>query len=324
MTTGYRWVLTYNLALDQSQPRPSAGLQRSETRPLHDCLKRWLDSGVESRLQPFLHHVLDHDYTEANMSLKGLKTQDLARVQALKHISEELPFEVFLSLLEKREFGPCEFDYDDYNEEEEEEESFHYLEEVFETDYTIKTLVDLDGQPLATNLHFDGEHLLEDCCFDDLEGEEDYEGYMGNSGPSATHWYRISAIAIVPHDSLSAFFTCGKGGHCGMSHKAGSAHIGTLARGCLRPSAKQSSIEALEKLCYDTWSSEFGSIDGKSLQEVLKVAMEHRRSSFFHKAAGQQPGNLRTEFFTWARNWLRTGNDASAKGSFGSVKRGLR
>lgn len=34
---------------------------------------------------------------------------------------------------------------------------------------------------VTENLHFDENHLLEPDCFVDLEGEEEYEGYMGNS-----------------------------------------------------------------------------------------------------------------------------------------------
>lgn len=43
VTSGYRWVLTYNLAIDRSLPAPSAGLQRSELRPassLHQAMAR--------------------------------------------------------------------------------------------------------------------------------------------------------------------------------------------------------------------------------------------------------------------------------------------
>lgn len=200
VTSGYRWVLTYNLAIDPAQPRPSAALRRSESKSLNQTLKHWLAEG-QSRKQKCVYHVLDHDYTEANTSLKALKGHDLARVQALKEACSELPVDIFFGLLEKEEMGSCEFDYDpysrsrskyydeddedddydDYDEDIHDDLDFHALDEVFETFYKVKTLVDLEGRMVTENLHFDEDHLLDPDCFVDLEGEEEYEGYMGNS-----------------------------------------------------------------------------------------------------------------------------------------------
>uniref|UniRef100_A0A0L0NGR3 Prolyl 4-hydroxylase alpha subunit Fe(2+) 2OG dioxygenase domain-containing protein n=1 Tax=Tolypocladium ophioglossoides (strain CBS 100239) TaxID=1163406 RepID=A0A0L0NGR3_TOLOC len=61
VTSGYRWVLIYNLALDVAEARPSAGLQRSETRALRHTLGRWLAESEASRRRKCIYHVLDHD-----------------------------------------------------------------------------------------------------------------------------------------------------------------------------------------------------------------------------------------------------------------------
>ncbi|PHH91119.1 hypothetical protein CDD83_1600 [Cordyceps sp. RAO-2017] len=90
VTSGIRWVLTYNLALDASAhaARTSASLQQLETQALDAALQRWLAEDKDSRPKPFIYHTLDHEYTEANTSLKALKTRDLAQVQALlRHMS---------------------------------------------------------------------------------------------------------------------------------------------------------------------------------------------------------------------------------------------
>lgn len=204
VTSGFRWVLTYNLALHLTGPGPSAGLQQFETGALRRTLKRWISEPKESRETNCVYHVLDHDYTEANISLKALKTRDLAQVHALKEISGELAVDVFLALLEREEMGSCEHDpyedrydgfrrynrsyydddgydddgYDDYNDD---ESGYHHLEEVFETKYAVKTLVDLQGRVVATRLRLDEQDILQEDCFEDLEAEEEYEGYMGNS-----------------------------------------------------------------------------------------------------------------------------------------------
>ena len=178
VTSGYRWVLTYNLALDPAKERASAGLQRSETRLLRHMLRRWLAKDESSREVSHVYHVLDHDYTEASISLKALKTRDLAQVQALKEVSGEVPVEIFLALLEMEELGCCEDEEDD---EDDDEPSYHHIDEVFETKYRVKTLVDLEGCEVARGLGLDEDCVLQDGCFEDIEAEEEYEGYMGNS-----------------------------------------------------------------------------------------------------------------------------------------------
>lgn len=195
VTSGFRWVVTYNLALDSTAgPGPSAGLQRSETQALRRTLKMWLSEPKESRKTNCIYHMLDHEYTEASISLKALKTRDLAQVRALKDISSELPVNVFLALLELREIGNCEpefddprfsrsryYDDDDYYYKDGGEVKFHEMGDILESDYTVRTLVDLEGRVVTQGMRFDPDDVLQDGCFDDLDPEEEYEGYMGNS-----------------------------------------------------------------------------------------------------------------------------------------------
>ncbi|KAM6514007.1 hypothetical protein FALCPG4_015191 [Fusarium falciforme] len=335
VTSGYRWVLTYNLALDQTLPRPSAtGLQLSQFRPLRHTLRRWLAEDQESRKQKFLYHILDHDYTEANASLNALKAQDLARVQALKEACSKLPVDIFLALLEKQEMGSVEFDYydrgyrrrgywDDYDDED--ESGFHALEEVFELSYKVKTLVDLEGRIVTKDLHLDEDDILEEDCFEDLEAEEEYEGYMGNSGPTATHWYRATAVVIVPRDSATSYFDCSKQTHCSLSHNFYSP-IGYYARACLLPQAGLSSATALLKLWEQVWGERnkkrYGSLDGEAMRDVLKVAVQRGLYDLFEKAAVRHQGLLLPDFFSWVRQWLGTG-DGDPNERFNAIKKGL-
>ncbi|KAJ3530432.1 hypothetical protein NM208_g9334 [Fusarium decemcellulare] len=345
VTSGYRWVITYNLALDPAQPRPSAGLQQqAETQPLREILTRWLAKDPESRENPWFYHVLDHDYTEANSSLRALKAQDLLRVQALKMACRDLPLDIFLGLLEKKEMGCVEADYDpcerrgrsgyydrygDWNgdeddEDEEDEAGFHFIDEVLESSYKVKTLLDLDGHKLAEDLHFEEEDILLEDCFEGLDAEEDYEGYMGNSGPLATHWYRVTAVAIVPRDSAASFFGCEEK-YCGLGHILHD-HIGYFARACLQPEAHGSATTALFKLWEHLWSGEYGTrivnyTDGNAVRDVLKVALLQERFDLFEDAATRHSGLLPLDFFTWVRKWLSDG-DTSKR--FQAVQKGLK
>lgn len=214
VTSGYRWVLTYNLALDQAGdgPRPSAGLILSPyVRDLRKTIKAWSSEEPSLRDERYVYHVLDHDYTEAQCSLKSLKADDRARVMALTEACKDLPVEIFLALLEKEESGNCESHHEDryrsrgyYGDEEsengsdEEDSDYHALEDVMETKYSVETLVDLHGRTVAQNLDLDNDCLTREDIWDEIDiHKEDYEGYMGNWGPQATHWYRVTVSIMM-------------------------------------------------------------------------------------------------------------------------------
>ena len=232
--SGYRWVLTYNLALDGSAglSRPSASLAPSEeVARIHETLREWTPSSNIYGDGNFMYHVLDYDYTEAQCSLRSLKAEDLARVTALKEACKDLPVDIFFALLEKEESGTCEENdsdngyYDPYDhyggrrgqnwrhpdsdvdsgEDEDEDdgdsEEAHMLDDVTDTQYRVKTLVDLNGNTVAEGLSFDTDECTCDDPFDGVEiDHEDYEGYMGSWGPQATHWYRITVSGTASVD----------------------------------------------------------------------------------------------------------------------------
>lgn len=201
--SGYRWVLTYNLCIDPSQQRPTACLQTDEALYLHNVLKTWI--GQEERDMSHAYYRLDHEYTQANISLNALKGRDMAAVHLLKDISKLLNVEIFLALIAKSEFGSCEYygdygrkrsyyrkrydgydDDDDYYEDDDEDYygrsgAIHDLQEVFKTSYEITSLVDLDGCQLAQDMELEKNNVLQEECFKEVDPQEDYTGYLGNS-----------------------------------------------------------------------------------------------------------------------------------------------
>ncbi|KAI8295865.1 Nicotinate catabolism cluster-specific transcription factor [Colletotrichum sp. SAR 10_98] len=113
---GHRVVLTYNLALDPSRPLPSAGLRRAETQKLRHSLRKWLNGSVPGKSDTdHLYYRLDHEYTEANISMAALKGRDYAVVQTLDDLSTESEFDVFLAALELKEEGTVEYDHGTYS-----------------------------------------------------------------------------------------------------------------------------------------------------------------------------------------------------------------
>ncbi|RYP23035.1 hypothetical protein DL765_001290 [Monosporascus sp. GIB2] len=183
---------------------PSATSLLRESRVLHPALESWLrDVKTGRRKVTPLYYVLDHKYTEANISLQALKTTDRVRVEVLLAACLELGFDLFLTTLEKTETGTAEEEYgygrygkysrydDCYDEDEDEEDSdsdgHHAIDDVTEVNYYSKGIFDLKGNKVASSIPFDEDDIIQEDAFEDEPDEEDYEGYMGNWGPQATH-----------------------------------------------------------------------------------------------------------------------------------------
>ncbi|KAJ5833919.1 hypothetical protein N7474_002230 [Penicillium riverlandense] len=324
VTSGYRWVLTYNLVLDPSEPRPSAGLQSAETRAAREIIKQWLLKEKDDRDLNHVYYKLDHEYTEASISLNTLKSHDLVRVQALRGIASELPVDIFLAVLEKKEMGTCENDeyyasrwgpkYG-YSPRGPDEDDYHPIDEVCNTEYSIKTLVDLDGRQVVKGLLLDQTKVLQKDCFDDIHPEESYLGYQGNWGPEATHWYRVTAVAVVPRDSTTSFLM--------ESPKTGSYYsaeirendktiIDYFAGSSLNSSDHQSSFRTLKKLCRKIWSEDEESLSKTILPDdviakVLQAAIRLQDYDFLKEAARNHEGTLSFDFFKWARGQIAAG-----------------
>lgn len=187
VNSGYRLVLTYNLVLDHSNQRPCEDLQTSEMRLLHDVIGRWLLEDKNEREIDYVYYKLDHEYTEASISLNNLKGQDWAQVQALRYVSSQLPVDIFLAVLEKEEMGGCDSScynkknsyWDEEYEEVEHDGGFHPIDDICSTEYKILSLVDLDGCQVAKDMKLDETKVLQEDCFN-VNPEEYYEGYMGN------------------------------------------------------------------------------------------------------------------------------------------------
>ncbi|RSL55040.1 hypothetical protein CEP53_007231 [Fusarium sp. AF-6] len=337
ITSGYRWVLTYNLALDPAQPRPSASLlSQINTQPLRQALNRWLAEDPEKRENEYFYHVLDHDYTEASISLNALKAHDLIRVQALKEECSKLPVDVYLALLEKMESGSVEYcpdpydrrsfyrggyydgygDYDDDDDDDEDEDGFHALDEVLESEHKVLALVGLDGHTVTKGLELDEEDILQEDAFEDVDGREEYEGYMGNSGPMATHWYRLATVVIAPHNSLPSLFAGNGESPSPVAH---------LARRCLLSQAPESLFVALDTLLSEAWNptGRLGSrvsLDAAAVQEVVRVALNRERYDLLDKTMALSPRKLEPGVWDWIKEWL-SGGDVNQR--FKAIQKGI-
>ncbi|EFP85915.1 uncharacterized protein PGTG_11671 [Puccinia graminis f. sp. tritici CRL 75-36-700-3] len=213
--SGYRCVLTYNLVTQPDQPRPAASVVESQKDPLRKMIGSWLEdlaANSSPNIPSCLYHTLDYSYTEAAISLKALKAEDYARVQTLRDLTDELPFQVYLALIERTEQGETEVSFPrkrprfDCDEPEDEDAGYHFIEEVLEEGHLVKSLHTLDGKIVARDYDLKINNFIEDEPFDGIDGIEDhFEPYQGNWGPSAVHLYQWSALVILPHQSLPKY-----------------------------------------------------------------------------------------------------------------------
>ncbi|KAL8771642.1 MAG: hypothetical protein Q9194_004831 [Teloschistes cf. exilis] len=160
VTSGYRFVVVYNLVRTSPGAVQTAAKLLGEKDELGTVLAAW-NQGIKkenSDAPRFLLYQLEHEYTE-----ESLKTNSLKGVDKLK--------------------ADCLSDEDD------DEDGHHVIEDVLDTSLETKRLVDLDGTLLGQGIDVGEQDFILDDPFARDPDHEDYEEYMGNYGPDATHFY---------------------------------------------------------------------------------------------------------------------------------------
>ena len=217
VTSGHRLVLTYNLIhIVAGAPQLASHLSNDQAK-LNKLLALW-NGGFQNQnadSPKFLAYMLEHKYTDANLRMDHLKGTDALKARYLKAACEAQDFCFFFANLEHTKDGPCEESYDPYDhyggyrggwgyEENSDSDSgpgdWHALEEVFNTSLYLRTFYRADGEQLATKVTIEEADIVQEDLFDRDPDKEDYEGYTGNAGASATHIYRNSCIIIMPRD----------------------------------------------------------------------------------------------------------------------------
>jgi hypothetical protein len=157
---------------------------------LRDALELWREAGVwnedNSREVNFLCHCLDHEYTEASLSLSRLAGADLSVVSRAVNVAQQTDFAVYLATFERTHVGGCNGD-DGYG-------SATILEsEEIDDDWKLQKVVTLDGTRVAEEILISKWEMLDPEVFENRKpDDEDYEGWTGNEGATTTHWYRSS------------------------------------------------------------------------------------------------------------------------------------
>ena len=197
--SGYRCCLIYNLRLDEGDPGQlnlSLTEQAKALLPSLAAMKR-------ERAGEMIAVLLEHGYTEANLSLRKLKGNDQARAHALFAAAEEAGFSAHLALVTLHQSGMLEDGYDyrrrsRYHDDDEDEPEDGTMGEIYEESLTIDHWRDARDRSVALGCYGCGpESLITKEEFGDGEPDEkEAEGYTGNAGCTMDYWYRRAAIVL--------------------------------------------------------------------------------------------------------------------------------
>ncbi|MBL4761443.1 MAG: 2OG-Fe(II) oxygenase [Gammaproteobacteria bacterium] len=217
---GYRVCLVYNLLVKRTKKQ--SHVVTSSTDALTSLLAEW------HQQQDKLVFVFDHQYTQAQLALNYMKAQDHEACRQLLAAAKAANYDAHLALLSFYEIGEPEcqdddaygyrssrnyyyhYDEDMDEEEDEDEESDtskgdddyascpmeHVVEEYYSADYWSTPEGESKQLP---DIAIAESSIVANVAFKALKADEtEYEGYMGNYGPTLERWYRRAALVLWP------------------------------------------------------------------------------------------------------------------------------
>ena len=198
ITSGYRICLIYNLAIADRNKQPDLAQQSQIIEDINNAIQKWTQ---EDRENPILTYLLEHSYSEANISMANLKQGDFAKASILLNAAAKNDCRAYLCLATyyRTSYGETTY-YDRYSyssdlDEDDFEEYDVDTEEVYAHAFVTAEGTKFD----VKKLRLDEAELLADTPLREGEGR----GYSiseatGNEGATKDLWYERGAIIIWP------------------------------------------------------------------------------------------------------------------------------
>lgn len=249
IASGHRLVLTYNLIHQASDSNRMATVLDDHKQNLDKVLALWgeQDRDIESHCNHVFEkmvYILDHEYSEANICLDHLKGKDQLRARYLSDACHDQGFNLFFAHFEYSRLGSVDENEDDPNWADHlNGGNYHEFIEELESNWKLVTVFQSDGQQLAEDISLKEEEILNDTDFENMEpDDEECDGWTGNEGCTATHFYHRTCAVILPRsrrlDFLSEAYTVSIG-----------VYVDTLLREMRDGTLSMPSREELRKLC---------------------------------------------------------------------------
>ena len=203
--SGHRLVLTYNLMRRASDSSQTASVLDDHKQNLDKVLALWREQDLEIGSNSFnsyekLVYILEHEYSEANICLDNLKGKDQLRTRNLLEACQDQGFCLYFAHFEYTLSGSVD-EYEDNSNWGYGRNSADYHELIDETDaeWRLQTIYQYNGKQIAAEITLEEEDLLEGTDFTGIEpDDEECDGWTGNEGCTATHFYRRTCAVIVP------------------------------------------------------------------------------------------------------------------------------
>lgn len=198
--SGYRCCLVYNLHLDKGDP---GKLNLSLTHQAKSLLAPL--GGLKRECAAELSAVLlEHSYTEANLSLQHLKGNDHARAHALFAAAKKSGYTVHLALVTYHKMGELDEGggYDYYGDDEAENDGEESMGEIYEQSISIGHWRDACDRAVELGRYvIESDALITKENFGEGDPDEkESEGYTGNAGCTMDYWYRRAAVILWPKE----------------------------------------------------------------------------------------------------------------------------
>jgi hypothetical protein len=205
--SGYRCCLVYNLRLDEGNPDslnlPLDAHARTLLAPLSALM-----NGTHGELSALL---LEHGYTEANLSLRNLKGNDQARAQAFFAAAKEAGFVAHLGLVTYHQSGELEESgyrgrRKHWDDDDDDDSADGTMGEIHEESLTIDHWRDgRDRRVVLGSYRIDDDVILSAEPLGNGEPDQkEAEGYTGNAGCTMDYWYRRAAIVLWAKEDQEA------------------------------------------------------------------------------------------------------------------------
>lgn len=144
-----------------------------------------------------LVYILEYEYSEANIYVDQLKGRDHSEIRYLSEACGDRGFCLFLTHFQFSQHGSVDEDKDDPYWAE--GADIHEFLDELESTWKLKTIFQPDGQKTASDIGLEEDEIINGPDFAEIEpDDEKCDGWTGNEGCTATHfYYRICAV-IVP------------------------------------------------------------------------------------------------------------------------------
>lgn len=198
--SGYRVCLVYNLVL-------KGGNKGLLNQSVSQHAERLVPLIKKAHLEGLHAVLLDHQYTEANFSLEGLKNHDSVRARTLISAAQKAGYDAYLALLVHHQSGTLNEDY--YEDEDYSNPDSGTMGEVYEESHYLMNWIDGRGRSAGLeNWYIDQGCIISNR---DLEAEEpiekEGEGYTGNAGCSMEYWYQHAVVVLWKQEERAKVLT---------------------------------------------------------------------------------------------------------------------